>query len=309
MPIRISGTGSYLPTEIRSNEEVSLLNDCDPSWAFRKIGIKYRHISDERQKTSDLAVAAARRAIENAECSLQSIDLLIVATATPDMLAPSTAAIVQSKLGISSCTSFDVAAVCSGFLYASSIAIAMINLGHFTNVMVIGADQFSKITDWTKKDSFFFGDGAGAVIYKRDISVNNYIKFHTMNDPVGVNNFQTKHSGSFEMQGREVFDSAVDLITNSVDSLFANCPFHKLEIAHVVPHQPSIHLLEAVSDKTSIPFEKFHLNMDRVANTAGATIPILLDEIHRQQKIQRGELCLMLAAGAGMTGGSAIFNF
>lgn len=309
MPIRIAGTGSYLPKTVKSNEEISRLNNCDPTWAERKIGIKSRHISDADEKSSDLAVAAARKAIENSGCDLHCIDLIIVATATPDMQAPSTAAIVQSKLGILKCTSFDVAAVCSGFLYASSVAIAMLNLGQFSTAMVIGVDQFSKITDWTKKDSFFFGDGAGAVIYKKDDGANNYFRFHTLNDPVGVRNFQAQHSGHFEMAGREVYDSALNLITSSINYLFDRSPFTRLDVTHVVPHQPSIHLLKAISVEASIPFDKFHWNMDRAANTAGATIPILLDEIHQQGKINRGDLCLMLAAGAGMTGGSALFTF
>jgi len=306
--MHIVGTGSYLPKKIVTNYQVSQLNNTDPQWALEKIGIRTRFISEDNEYTSDIAVGAVNSALDSAGMKAKDLELLILATATPDMQAPSTASIVQKKIGALNCVSFDISAACSGFLYALSIAYSLMETGNYLRGAVVGADRFSTITDWTKKDSYFFGDGAGAVILSRSPE-KKIFEFNLKNDPKGVYNFSVPFGKAFQMDGKKVYECALALVTQEASTLFKRCHIVPEYIDHVIPHQPSVHLLADIAESISIPFNKFHTNMDRLANTAGATIPIVLDEALRSGYIFRGQKLLFLAAGAGMTGGVILAEY
>lgn len=308
--IRINGTGSYLPDRILTNPEVAVLNGAEPDWAERKIGIIERRIAHPDQMTSDLAYQAALKALAVSDFDRHALGLIIVATATPDRKAPSTAAIVHDKLGLDGCVAFDISAVCSVFLYALSVATSLIASRAYEHIMVIGADRFSSITDWSTRDSFFFGDGAGAVIVSNDRDSAGFCEYALANAGKGIDNFTVPTGAAFfSMNGPAVFESAVSLVTQCISELFEKTNFSPSDVSRIVPHQPSIHLLRKIAEVSGLPLSRFELNMSRYANTAGATIPIALDEAVRSTRVSRGDLLLMLAAGAGMTGGAMLIKY
>lgn len=322
--VKIIGTGSYTPSKIVTNESLSKILSTTPQWIEENLGIKERRIARDNEFTSDLASNAAKKAIENAGLQKEDIDLIIVATATPDRLAPSTAAIVQDKIEAYNAVAFDISAVCSGFLYAMSVASQFIASGVYDNVLVIGADTFSKITDWTRRDAVFFGDGAGAAILSHADEKEGFLAFRLYTNGRGKWNFTIPAGGSempasettikdklhyFQMNGRAVYETATEVLPIAIEQVLHDTGLKIGDIDFMVPHQPSIKILQKTAEKIGLPFEKVMTNMDKYANTSGGTIPILLDELNRSKRIKKGDILLFAAVGSGWTYGASIIKW
>ncbi|EKD32399.1 MAG: hypothetical protein ACD_77C00103G0010 [uncultured bacterium] len=321
--VKIIGTGSYVPEKIYTNEYLETFISTTSSWIFENIGIKERHIAAPNQATSDLATIAGQRAIDDAGIKNEDIDLIIVATATPDRKAPSTAAFVQHKLNAVNAAAFDMNAVCSGFLFGMSVASQYIASGVYNNILVIGADTFSRITDWTKRDAVFFGDGAGAVVITSANITEGFLAYRIYTDtqnemlgftipgggseiPLTENNLNDQY---FQMNGKSVFASATQALPKAINQVLADTGLTIGDIDIMIPHQPSIRILQKTAELIGLPFEKVMTNMDRYANTSGGTIPILLDEVKKSGKLKRGNIVLFAAVGSGWTYGASIIKW
>lgn len=323
--VKIIGTGSYVPETVYTNEYLETIVPTNAEWIYENVGIKERHVASETQATSDLAAIAGQRAIEDACLSAGDIDLIIVATSTPDRKAPSTAAFVQHKLNAYNAAAFDVTAVCSGFLFGMSVASQYIASGVYNNVLVIGADTFSKITDWTRRDAIFFGDGAGAAVVSAANITEGFLAYRlytdTSHDMLG---FTIPAGGSeipltskniadglqyFQMNGKAVFASATQALPKAINQVLEDTGLTVDAIDLMIPHQPSIRILKKTAEMIGLPFEKVMHNMERYANTSGGTIPILLDECKRAGKIKKDDIILFAAVGSGWTYGAAIIKW
>jgi len=322
--VKITGTGSYLPEKVITNEYLESTIDTNAEWIYENLGIKERRIAADNQATSDLASNAALNAIENAGLVVSDIDLIIVATATPDRLAPSTAAIVQDKIKAYNAVAFDIAAVCSGFLYGMSVASQYIATSVYDNVLVIGADTFSRITDWTRRDAVFFGDGAGAAIFSHGDMDEGFLAFRLYTDGRGKWNYTIPAGGSeipsthesvnqglhyFQMNGREVYNTGTKVLPIAINQVLADTGLTVDNIDYMIPHQPSIKILQKTAEIIKLPWEKVLTNMDKYANTSGGTIPILLDESNRSGKLHSGSTLLFAAVGSGWTYGASILRW
>ncbi len=293
--MKLLGTGSYLPHQIVTNEELEQRVNTNTKWIEENLGIKERRISPF-WGTSRLAIEAAFKAIVISGLTFNDIDLLIVATTTPDMKAPSTACIVQDKIGAYNAVCFDVNAVCSGFLYAMSIADAFLSMGTYTNALVIGADTFSTITDWNSRDCVFFGDGAGAAVF----TYGGKSDFRLYSDARG-NGFSVPGK-YFKMDGKAVYEKAVTELPKAIAAVLDDAGLTIDDIDYLIPHQPSIGILKETAKRIGLPWAKVMTNMDKYANTAAATIPILLNEVKPKGNV------LFAAMGSGWTWGAAIIQ-
>jgi 3-oxoacyl-[acyl-carrier-protein] synthase-3 len=314
---RISGTGSYLPAKILTNAELEGMVDTTDEWIFARTGIRERHIAASDEFTSDLGIAAAKKAIEAANIDVQDIDLLIVATTTPDRIFPSTACLIQHQLGIkNNSPAFDVQAVCSGFVYALSIADSMIKTGAAKTALVIGAETMSRITDWTDRSNcILWGDGAGAVILQASNEAGiitthlhangSYEKLLTV--PAGV----SRQSGdkTIKMEGNAVFKMAVNTLDQIVDETLLANGLQKSDVNWLVPHQANIRILQATAKKLDMDLDKVVVTVDKHGNTSAASIPLALDTAVRDGRIKRGDVILMEAFGGGFTWGSALIKY
>jgi len=322
--VKILGTGSHVPDTILTNEELSKMVETTPAWIEENLGIKERRIAKSNEFTSDLATEAAVKAIKNSGLTVEDIDLIIIATATPDRQAPSTATIVQDKLKAYNAVAFDVSAVCSGFLYSMSVASAFIASGVYDNVLVIGSDTFSKITDWSRRDAVFFGDGAGAAVLSHSNVTEGFLAFRLFSDGRGKWNFTIPAGGSelptseqtllekghyFQMNGSEVYKTATKALPKAINQVLEDTGLKIDDIDLMIPHQPSIKILQKTAEIIGLPFDKVMTNMDKYANTSGGTVPILLDEMHRAGKIKKGDVILFAAVGAGWTYGASIIKW
>lgn len=322
---KIIGTGSYTPEKVYTNEYLESIVDTNANWIYENVGIRERHIAEDNQATSDLAAQAGLNAISDAKLTPEDIELIIVATSTPDRKAPSTAAFVQHKIGAINAAAFDITAVCSGFLFGMSVASQYIASGVYNNVLIIGADTFSKITDWSKRDCIFFGDGAGAAVITSSNTTEGFLAYRlytdTQNEMLG---FTVPGGGSeipltednikegyqyFKMNGRTVFNSATEVLPKAIKQVLEDTGLTADDIDIMIPHQPSIRILKETAKILGIPFEKVMHNMDRYANTSGATIPLLLDECNKAGKLKKNDIVLFAAVGSGWTYGAAIIKW
>jgi len=310
---KIAGTGSYLPQKILSNKDLETLVDTTDEWIFSRTGIRERHIAAEGELTSDLALEAAKNAIESAGIEASAIDLIIIATTTPDKIFPSVATMVQRKLGISGCPAFDVQAVCSGFIYALTTADNFIKAGSSKCVLVIGAETFSRITDYTDRSNcILWGDGAGAVILMASneqgiLSTHIHAdgKYESMlHVPRKENSIDT-----VVMEGNPVFKMAVNTLDQIVDETLAANNMQKSDIDWLVPHQANIRILQATAKKLDMSMDKVVVTVDKHGNTSAASIPLALDVAVRDGRIKRGNILLMEAFGGGFTWGSALVKY
>lgn len=321
--VKIIGTGSYVPETIYTNEYLETILPTNSQWIYENVGIKERHIAAPNEATSDLAAIAGQRAIDNAGLKNSDIELIIVATATPDRKAPSTAAFVQHKLQAYNAAAFDLAAVCSGFLFGMSVATQYIASGVYNNVLVIGADTFSKITDWTKRDAVFFGDGAGAAVVTHANVTEGFLAYRLYTDsstdmlgftvpgggsenPLHDHNLEDQY---FQMNGKLVYASATIALPKAINQVLEDTGLSINDIDLMIPHQPSIRILQKTAEIIGLPFEKVMYNMDKYANTSGGTIPILLDEVNKAGKIKKGDIILFAAVGSGWTYGASIIKW
>jgi len=321
--VKITGTGSYVPEKIYTNEYLETILPTSAEWIYENLGIKERRIAAENEATSDLAAIAGQRAIADAGLTSEDIELIIVATATPDRKAPSTAAFVQHKLRAVNAAAFDLTAVCSGFLFGMSVATQYVAAGVYNNVLVIGADTFSKITDWTRRDAVFFGDGAGAAVVTSCNVTEGFLAYRIYTDtqnemlgftipgggseiPLNENNF---HEQYFQMNGKIVYESAIEVLPKAISNVLADTGLTINDIDLMIPHQPSIRILQKTAEIVGLPFEKVMTNMDKYANTSGGTIPILLDEVKKSGKLKKDDIVLFAAVGSGWTYGAAIIKW
>ncbi|MHC3897705.1 UNVERIFIED_CONTAM: ketoacyl-ACP synthase III [Wolbachia endosymbiont of Nasonia longicornis] len=313
----ILSTGSYLPKKILSNNEIASIVETNDEWIRQRTGIVQRHIADEEELTSDLAVNAAKNAIEKAKISIDEIGLIIVATTTPDKTFPSCATIIQSKLKCKNAFAFDVQAACSGFIYAVTVADSLIKSNdRIKYALVIGAEIMSRIVDWEDRSTcVLFGDGAGAVIMKSEMSNSSIISTNLHSDGNvdllftngGISS--TRDSGKILMNGREVFKHAVEKLTASVEETLKCNSLKITDIDWLIPHQANIRIIEAVVKKLDFPIEKVINTVDKHANTSAASIPLALDYAVQESKIKSGNLVLLISIGAGLAWGSVLLRY
>ena len=321
---KIIGTGSYVPETVYTNEYLESIMDTNADWIYNTLGFKERRIASKDEATSDLAWKAGKAAVEDAELTVDDIDLIIVATATPDRLAPSTACFVQDKLRAYNAVAFDLAAVCSGFLFSMSVAAQYIASGVYQNVLVIGADTFSKITDWERRDAVFFGDGAGAAVVSHANVNEGFLAYRLYSDGRGKYNFTVPAGGSempsclntvkkrlhyFKMNGREVYNTATQVLPKAIKQVLMDTGLSINDIDFMIPHQPSIGVLKKTAEIIGLPFEKVMTNMVRYANTSSGTIPILLDELKKSKRLKKDDIILFAAVGSGWTYGASIIKW
>ena len=311
----ISGKGMYVPEKVIPNTFFEKVGSSD-EWIYNTLGIKERRVVTH-QSTSDLAAIAGENAIKNAGLQVKDIDLIIVATSTPDKQAPSCACYVQNKLQAYGAAAFDLSAVCSGAMFAVSVGCQFVENGTYQNVLVIGADTFSNIIDWKRRDSVFFGDGAGAMVLSATKEDKGFIDFNLFSDGRGANHFTIENKepenpesqSYFYMDGKEIYDGATTLVPKSIEALLTKNQFSIDQIDVMIPHQPSIGILKSIAKQVGLPFEKVMTNMDKYANTSGGTIPILLDEVNKSGKLTPGKVVLFAAVGSGWTWGASIIKW
>lgn len=315
---RIIGTGSYLPAYILTNAELEKRVDTSDEWIVSRTGIRERHVAAAHETTSDLATAAALAALEAADIAPNQIDLIVLATTTPDFVFPSTACLVQQKLGITNgCPAFDLQAVCSGFVYALTTGEQFIRSGQCKNVLVIGAETFSRITDWDDRTNcILWGDGAGAVVLQAS-DVPGIISAHLHADgrheallkvPAGPSAGYMEKA-VIHMEGNAVFKMAVNTLDAIVDETLAANGMQKSDIDWLVPHQANIRIIQATAKKLGMSMDHVVVTVDKHGNTSAASIPLALDTAVRDGRIKRGETILMEAFGGGFTWGSVLVKY
>lgn len=313
------GTGSALPKRAVSNAEMAQMVDTSDEWIVERTGIRNRHIAGEGETTSTLAAAAARSALEAAGVAGESIDLIILATCTPDQTFPASATIVQNEIGANGCIAFDVAAVCSGFLYAVGVADSMLRAGMASRALVIGAETMSRILDWEDRTTcVLFGDGAGAVVLEaRDVAVDGPGLLATKLHADGAHNQMlyvdggpstTGTAGHIRMKGREVFRHAVVNLAEVLGEALAEVGLSAADIDWVVPHQANQRILDATAKKLGLAPEKVVVTVDRHANTSAASVPLALDTAVRDGRIKPGDLVILEAMGGGFTWGATLLR-
>ena len=321
---RIMATGSYLPEKILTNADLEKMVDTSDQWITERTGIKERRIVDENQTTCDLAEFAAKNAIEQAGIDPQSIDLIIVATTTPDRVFPSTACLLQQRLDIHGCPAFDVQAVCTGFIYALDVADKYIKTGAAKRALVIGAETLSRIVDWTDRTTcVLFADGAGAVILEASEEPGilsshihadgGFVELLTTNGGISETRPEENPEGldsvHIEMKGNEVFKVAVNTLGRIVDETLEANNLKKSDIDWLVPHQANIRIINATARKLKMSTDHVVTTVQHHGNTAAASVPLALDTAVRDGRIKRGETLLLEAFGGGFTWGSALIKF
>lgn len=315
---RIVGTGSYLPEKVITNRDLELAVDTTDEWIYTRTGIRQRHVAADDQKTSDLALEASRRALEAAGIAAADLDLIVMATTTPDMVFPSTACLLQAKLGARNCPAFDVQAVCSGFVYGLATADQFLRSGAYRNALVVGSEIYSRILDWSDRATcVLFGDGAGAVVLRGD-STPGILSSHLHADgsysnllsvPGTVAGGKVSGRPLLQMDGGGVFKFAVKALDDLVEETLIANKLQKTDIDWLVPHQANIRIIQASAKKLGLSMEKVVVTVDRHANTSAASIPLALDEAARDGRIREGQLVLLEAVGGGFTWGAALVKW
>ena len=323
----ILGTGSYAPERILTNDDLAHLVETSDEWIRTRCGIRERRIAAPNEASSDMAVNAARRALDDANVTAAEIDLLVVATVTPDTLMPAVACIIQHKLGVpTTAACFDLNAACSGFIYALDTAAAMLGSGRYKKALIIGVEKLSAIVDWQDRTTcVLFGDGAGATV----LGVSNepdrgligsrlgafgdgadllYIAAGGSRLPTSAETI-ARRDHCIRMKGKEVFKLAVRAMDDAARDILEQLHLRADQISLVIPHQANLRIIEAISEYLELPMERFFVNVDRYGNTSAASIPIALDEARRSGRIKPGDLTLLVAFGAGLTYGSALIRW
>jgi 3-oxoacyl-[acyl-carrier-protein] synthase III len=322
----ITGHGSYIPEKILSNEDLAKMVDTSDEWIVSRTGIKNRHITKDNESTAHLATEAAKKAIAQANIKAKDIELIIVATITPEMVFPSTANFVQLALQAEKAWCFDLAAACSGFVYSLSIANQFIQTGRYKNALVIGAETLTKITDWTDRAScILFGDGAGAVILERSEDNRKGIIYSTSHsdgnswEALNCQAYGSRNPSSrkldnpkkiyMQIKGREVYQQAIRRIVETVNHCLDECGLTIEDVNMVISHQMNARIIESAVKRLNLPDEKVFVNISEYGNTSAASVPIAFDECVRHGKIKRGDIVVLVAFGAGLTWGANIIEF
>jgi 3-oxoacyl-[acyl-carrier-protein] synthase III len=322
----IAGTGSYLPEKILTNAELAAKVDTSDEWIVSRTGIKERRIAAEGERTSDMATAAARNAMTQAGLAAEDIELIIVATITPDTLTPATACYVQKNLGAYRAVAFDISAACSGFLYAMKIAKRLIASGAFKNALIIGAEKLSAVTNWEDRTTcVLFGDGAGAAVLRiaapeegdilaTEMGTDGNLT-HLLNIPGGGTACPITraniddHLFALTMMGKEVFKHAVNRMKEAAEKVIDRAGLKPEDIACVIPHQANLRIIDAIADRLAVPNDRVFVNLDKYGNTSAAAVAIALDEAHRSGAFKRGDHIVLVVFGAGLTWAAAAIRW
>ena len=323
MRVGIMGTGSYVPERILTNNDLAKIVDTNDEWITTRTGIRERRIAADDEATSDLAFKATEKAIIDAEIDKNEIELIIVATMTQDHLTPSTAALVQDKLGIKA-AAFDVSAACTGFIYGFTAGYSFIKAGIYKKVLVIGAETMSRVTDWEDRGTcILFGDGAGAVVLG-EVETGGFLASHLAADGSGACELIVPAGGSrkaataetienrevyLKMNGREVFKFAVKAFPESVENVLTQQNLTADDIDIFIPHQANVRIIEAIAKRFKQPLDKFFVNLHKYGNTSGASIPIALDEASKEGRFKKGDKIVATGFGGGLTYGSILFEW
>ena len=323
--VSIIGTGSYVPEKILTNAELEKSVETSDEWITSRTGIKERRIAADGEFTSDLASKAALAALENADINADEIDLIIVATVTPDMFFPSTACIVQTKIGAKNAACFDVSAACSGFLYGIEIAQQFITSHTYDTILVIGAEKLSSIVNWTDRNTcVLFGDGAGAAILRHRAQGHGVIATRMGSNgeladilkipgggcaiPTTAENAAERHA-TIQMNGRETYKHAVTAMVESARLVLDDAGLTPADLACIIPHQANLRIIEAIADRLEVPMDRFMINLDRFGNTSAAAVAIALDEANRTSRMQVGDYVLLVVFGGGLTWASSVVQW
>lgn len=325
--IRISGTGSYLPDKVLTNHDLARMVDTSDEWIISRTGIKERRIAADAQSTSDLATRAARKALEQAGVSAEQLDLIIVATISPDTYFPATACYVQRNLEAKNAVCFDLSAACSGFLYAMSVARQFLSTHSCDTALIIGAEKLSSMVNWDDRNTcVLFGDGAGAAVLERATEKGDHGVLSTFMAtdgnqtdilvvpgggsacPITPTNAEQRLN-TISMQGREVYRYAVTAMRSACDRVLLDANLKASDISMLIPHQANIRIIEAIRERLGVPLEKVFINLDKYGNTSAASVAIALDEANRSGAIQRGDKVLLVAFGAGLTWAAAVIQW
>ena len=307
--VGILGTGCYLPSKIITNQDIEKNIDTTHEWISTKLGINERRVTED-ELPSDMGYQAALKALESANLTIDDIDLIIVATSSPEKVSPSTACTIHNKFNIEkNIPAFDINAVCSGFVYAVNLVSPLISFGVYKNVLIVATEAYSKITNWDDKHCVFFGDGAGAVIM--GFSEGGWIagESNANGKDTGMTGFNLPIGGPFIMKGKEVWNQAIKIIPQSIKNILKSSNININDVDMIVPHQPSINILKIIAEDLGIPMTKVKTVMDRYANIAGASIPIALDDAIKNNEIKRGDTIVLTAIGSGWTWGSTILKW
>ncbi len=323
--VSIIGTGSYVPERIMPNSELEKLVETSDEWITTRTGIKERRIAAEGEFTSDMAAKAAQNALENAGITAEEVDLILVATVTPDMFFPSTACFVQSKIGAKHAACFDVSAACSGFLYAIEIAQQFITSHTYDTILVIGAEKLSSIVDWTDRNTcVLFGDGAGAAVLRHRGGGHGVISTFMGSDgglsdilyiPGGGSRYPlTKENADqrlncIKMNGKETYKHAVTSMLDAAHKVLAEANLDSKDLACVIPHQANLRIIEAIAHRMELPLDRFMVNLDRYGNTSAAAVAIALDEANRTGRMKVGDYVLLVVFGGGLTWASSVIQW
>jgi len=322
---RITGTGAYAPKKIITNNDLTRLVDTSDEWIIERTGIKERRIAEKDQTTSDLAYEAGKRALKAAGIGPQDLDLILVATMTPDTILPSMGCVLQHKLGAKNAAAFDIAAACSGFIFGLSVADAFIKAGVYKNILLVGAEVLSRFTDWEDRTTcILFGDGAGAVVIQRQAGKRGILSTHLHSDgslgdllhvPAGGATHPASHDTIrkrmhfIKMKGNETFKAAVRALEGVVQEALEHNKVKPEEIDFLVPHQANLRIIQAMAQRLNMPMEKVVLTLPKYGNTSAASIPMALDEAVRDGRIKENHLLLFEAFGGGLTWASALVRW
>jgi len=307
--VAIKGIGSYLPSKVVSNLDLEKVIDTTDEWIFAKLGIKERRVV-ESETVADMGYEAALQALEDARVSKEDLDMIIVATSSPSQISPSTACTIHQRLQIErNVPAFDVNAVCSGFVYAVSLAGSLIHSGACKNILVIATEAYSNNTNWEDQHCVFFGDGAGAVVLSSSEKGWMYSELQANGRGTGMTGFRQPLDAPFIMKGKEVWNQAISVLPESITEVLKNTDTSLEEIKMLVPHQPSINILKIIAQEVGLPMAKVKTVMDRYANLAGASIPIALHEAIEEGSVVSGDKILLTAIGSGWTWGTILVKY
>ena len=323
--VSIIGTGSYVPDRVLSNAELEKMVDTSDEWITTRTGIKERRIAAPGEAASDMAIIAARRAMEQAEIQPEEIDLIVLATVTPDMAFPSTACFVQRAIGAKNAACFDVSAACAGFLYALEIAQQFITSHTYNTVLVVASDKLSGIVDWTDRNTcVLFGDGAGAAVLRNRSGSHGVISTYMGSDgnycdilsmpgggsrhPVTAENLDQRLN-TIKMSGKDVYKQAVTAMLTAATTALEQSGLKAEDLAVIIPHQANMRIIEAIAQRMNVPLDRFLVNLDRYGNTSGAAVAIALDEANRTGRMKIGDYILMVVFGGGLTWASSVVQW
>ncbi|HEV09237.1 MAG: beta-ketoacyl-ACP synthase III [Sulfurihydrogenibium sp.] len=310
MGSKITGIGMFVPERVLTNQDLEKILDTSDEWITTRTGIKERHIADEWVKASDLALNASKEALDMAGIHPKDIDLVLVATSTPDMIFPSTACFLSDKLGCKNPMAFDFSAACSGFIYGLTIADSFIKSGKANNVLLVGSEVFSKIIDWSDRSTaVLFGDGAGAVVLSKSNDDSDILSTVMKSDGSHWQLLHCQVGEKLRMQGRETFKLAIKSMEQVCNKALAKAGITKEDIKLIIPHQANVRIIDALAEKLEVDRDKVYVNIQKYGNTSAASIPIAMYEAYKEGKINRGDYILLTAFGAGLTWGAIVLKF